>query len=192
MNYDLIKYLIIGIISLINGIVLFKVKDKKTLKTIMVVISSLLVICLAFSKYQYYATDNVNRQIFFISAYNYNEDNTRVSIEYLDDKNETITLDLTAEEVNIQMSNGLGEVEKRNREYKKEIVLFDKFEIPLGSEFKRDDDYVVLNQINFMSEEELNEYFKYMDEINGSSEFDEEAITETNTELEGQNETVTE
>lgn len=192
MNYDLIKYLIIGIISLINGIVLFKVKDKKTLKTIMVVISSLLVICVAFSKYQYYATDNVNRQIFFISAYNYNEDNTRVSIEYLDDKNETITLDLTAEEVNIQMSNGLGEVEKRNREYKKEIVLFDKFEIPLGSEFKRDDDYVVLNQINFMSEEELNEYFKYMDEINGSSEFDEEAITETNTELEGQNETVTE
>lgn len=183
MNYEIIKYSLIGLIVVINLIVFMKVKEKKALKISMATISIILIFCLFGSKYQYYATDNVNRQNFMISSYNYNDDKTKVTIEYLDENEKTVKMELNADDVLINMSNGLGEVEKRDREYKKEILLFNKIQIPLGSNFEKDIDLVVLNQMNFMSEEEIDEYMNYLDEMQNMNSNNETISDETTGEV---------
>lgn len=169
MNYEVMKYIIITIIIITNAIVLKKVKMNNTFKYLFLLISIIFIICLGFSKYQFYATDNINRQYFSVNSYKYNEDKTEVSIEYMNEDNEKVSLKVDAKEININMSNGLGEVEKRKREYKKEILVFNKLQIPLGSIFKNDTDLIVLNQLNFMSEEEKDEYYQYMEQLNNES-----------------------
>lgn len=178
MNYDVIKYSVLAILIITNIILFSKFKEKNIFKYFFLFISIIFCTCLIFSKYQYYATDNINRQYFPISNYEYNEDKTKVKIEYLNEKNETISMDLKSEDVQVNISNGLGEIEKRQREYKKEILLFNSLQIPLGSVFENDIDLIVLNQLNFMTEEELNEYLKYMDELNNQTQ----EFTEENTE----------
>ena len=184
MNYEIIKYILIGLIIVINLIVFVKIKEKKILKVSMVTISFILISCLFCSKYQYYATDNVNRQNFMISSYNYNDDKTKVTIEYLDENEKTVTMELNADDVTINMSNGLGEVEKRDREYKKEILLFNKIQIPLGSNFEKDVDLIILNQMNFMTEEEINEYMDYLDEMYNESSTNEVTSDDTTSTVE--------
>lgn len=176
MNYSIIKYIIIAILVISNILLFSKFKGKIIFKYLFLFISILLGTCLIFSKYQYYATDNINRQYFPVSDYKYNEDETKVKVEYYNDKNEKVSIDLKSEEVQINMSNGLGEIEKRQREYKKEILFFNTFKIPLGSNFQKDTDLVVLNQTNFMSEEELQEYIEYMEQINNPINQNEEVI----------------
>lgn len=189
MNYNVIKYIVLAILILSNVLLFVKFKENTKFKYFFLIVSVLFGTCLLFSKYQYYATDNVNRQCFPISSYNYNDDETEVKIEYYNEDNNKISMNLKADEVAINMSNGLGEVEKRQREYKKEILVFNTIQIPLGSNFQSDTDLVVLNQTNFMSEEELQEYYEYMEQINNP--INQENLTENNEEVtqEGNEET---
>lgn len=166
MNYEVIKYVSISIIVIVNIILILKIKERKTIKIIIGLISCISIACLFGSTYQYYATDNVNKERFLIKDYKYNNDETKVTIKYLRDNDKQVSIEVNSDKIHLSMCNGIGEIEKRNREYKKELVLFNKFIVPLGSIYEKDDDFIVLNETNFMSEEEAKEYYKYIDSLN--------------------------
>lgn len=159
-TYNYIKYAIMAIsIVFIIGIFL-KMKTKKV-KYVLVAFLGLVMIFALNSKFQRYATDDIKRQVFPIQKYDYNDKTESVNITYLDENNKEIKLKLNkGEYYKDNVVNGLGEVEKNKREYKKEIVFFNKFIMPIGTNFLPDNDIVNLSKFNFMTENEINDYLK--------------------------------
>ena len=156
--FEFIKYLLI--VSLVISYYFMNIKiKKKNLKLIVLICFLLCGTTLMFSKYQHYATDNVNREYVMITKYEYSDDLQTITISYVDENNEEVSEDVSASDVRINFCNGLGEIEKSEREYKKEILLFNTFPILLKSEFIKSDEIIILNQLNFMTEDEINEYY---------------------------------
>lgn len=124
-------------------------------KTILGLILLILSILIIGSTYQNYATDEIKTEIISIEEYEFDEENDLFKITYTDLNGEKISKELSSDEVQVQISNGYGEVQLNERAYIKDIEIFKKYTIQLNKTFVKEEPIYVINIMNFMSEEEI-------------------------------------
>lgn len=146
-------FLLLIILSLI--VLNFMYIKRTVLKIILGILLFLLSILLIGTTYQHYATDEINTEIINIDEYEFDEENDLFKITYTDLNNEKISKELSSDEVQIQISNGYGEVQLNERAYIKDIEIFKKYTIQLNKSFEKEEPIYIINIMNFMSEEEI-------------------------------------